>query len=171
MSSALQRPVVCVLAVRALGTEQFAVLLQRRTKAKDDTPYNGYMELPQGKVGRNESLTQAAQRELVEETGLTIRRFLAGGERAYATVAETSVLATSQPFVCVSDPVQNHIGLCMVVEVSGEPRSTKEASGHRWYGRTELDVLISAKNLFPLNVPMIRAFLDTSPEQEGEWHS
>ncbi|MFJ8493435.1 NUDIX domain-containing protein [Streptomyces sp. NPDC094038] len=171
MSPALQRPVVCILAVRPHGATGFEVLLQRRTKTKDDTPYNGYLELPQGKVNRNESLMQAAHRELAEETGLTIRRFLVGGEQAFRSVAETSVMATSQPFVCVSDSVQNHIGLCVIVEVSGDLLVTKEASGHRWYSPGELETVIATNGLFPLNVPMVRRFLDTSPETEDAWLS
>ncbi|MER6104207.1 NUDIX hydrolase [Streptomyces sp. NPDC001832] len=164
MSHALQRPVVCILAVRPRGSGGFEVLLQRRTKANDDTPYNGFLELPQGKVNRNESLTQAARRELAEEAGLKVLRFLAGGD-AHAFVAETSELAASQPFVCVTDTMQNHIGLCVIAEITGDAQATSEASGHRWYDRHELEKLIAAKRLFPLNVPMLRKFLDTAPDE------
>ncbi|MFH8520372.1 NUDIX hydrolase [Streptomyces gelaticus] len=160
MSHALQRPVVCILAVRPSGTRGTEVLLQRRTKENDDTPYNGCLELPQGKVNQNESLTQAARRELAEESGLQIRRFLVGGD-AHASVAETSELAASQPFVCVTDTLQNHIGLCVIAEITGDAQATSEASGHHWYGRHELETLIAAKKLFPLNVPMLRKFLDS----------
>jgi 8-oxo-dGTP pyrophosphatase MutT (NUDIX family) len=162
MPRALQRPVVCVLAVRACACEGYEVLLQSRAKPDDDTPYNGFLELPQGKVEANETLTEAAHRELREETGLTVTRFLVGGESGAASGVETSVLTTSHPLVCVTDAAQNHLGLCVVVEVSGEFQETAEASGHAWFTPSELVSLLSQSRIFPLNAPMVRAFLDSA---------
>jgi 8-oxo-dGTP diphosphatase len=162
MPRALQRPVVCILAVRARACEGYELLLQSRVKPDDDTPYNGYLELPQGKVEANETLSDAVHRELREETGLTVTRFLAGGESGAASGVETSVLTTSQPLICVTDSAQNHIGLGVVVEVSGEFQETAEADGHAWFTPGELVSLLPGSRIFPLNVPMVRAFLDSA---------
>ena len=66
-----QRLVICILGVR--GTpEGRRLLLQRRHKVNEDTPYDGYIELPQGKVEAGESLVDAARRELREEAKLEL---------------------------------------------------------------------------------------------------
>ncbi|MFJ2832848.1 NUDIX hydrolase [Streptomyces sp. NPDC087263] len=116
-------------------------------------------------VLQNETLTAAVHRKLREETGLTVTRFLVGGESGSASGVETSVLMTSHPLVCVTDSAQNHIGLCVVVEMSGESQETAEATGHAWFTPSELVSLLPQSRILPLNIPMVRAFLDSAADK------
>jgi 8-oxo-dGTP pyrophosphatase MutT (NUDIX family) len=92
----LQRPIVCVVVVR-----DALVLLQRRTKSVDDTPYRGLWELPQGKIEKGESLQQAARRELKEETGLDVSEVLSGQVLEATQFGPHSRLSAIRPALCV----------------------------------------------------------------------
>jgi 8-oxo-dGTP pyrophosphatase MutT (NUDIX family) len=157
-----QRPIVCIIAVDP-SAEPLRVLLQRRTKADDDTPYGGCFELPQGKVNRNESLDEAARRELFEETGLELARLICGGESSFHEGGwESSSLYTAHPLICVVDTVQNHLGMAVVAEVRGRCRETAEATQHQWLTLDEISDLISQGTVFPINVPMLEEFFKLS---------
>lgn len=139
------------------------VLFQRREKAIDDTPYNGRFELPQGKVNRNESLEQAARRELLEETNLSLHGLLSGQESSYSERTwPTSHLLVSRPLICVVDTVQNHLGIAVVAAVQGAAGNTPEATQHQWLTFAEIAILLKEDLIFPLNVPMIEEFMRTS---------
>ncbi|WP_167493129.1 NUDIX hydrolase [Micromonospora ureilytica] len=154
-----QRPIICIIATDT-GSQPQRVLLQRRVKSRDDTPYSGYFELPQGKVNHNESLEGAARRELSEETGLDLGPLLAGGESPYdAGSWKTSNLLTSHPLICVADTIQNHLGIAVVAEVQGTPYATSEAAQHRWCTFTEVTNLVNRRAIFPLNIPMLQEFM------------
>jgi len=64
-----QYPLRPLLGVGALIFRRRCVLLVERGKA----PLKGYWSLPGGLVETGESLEQAIQREVLEETGLTVR--------------------------------------------------------------------------------------------------
>lgn len=153
-----QRLVICVLAVRdAPGGRR--LLLQRRHKVNDDTPYTGYIELPQGKVEAGESLIDAARRELREESGLALLSPILGGEARFVS-SPTSDLWISHPLICVADRIQNHVGVGIVVSVSGNPSHTREADNQRWYSDVEVRRLLASGWIFPLNRPMLIEYLE-----------
>lgn len=157
-----QRPVVCVLAVRLDDQGNPLILLQRRQKIFDDTPFKGYWEMPQGRVDKNETISDAAKRELWEETGLEIRRFLRGGESAFPYIDRSkSILTFSNPLICVVDSASNFFAICVVVETGGNPQRTPEARNHRWCDSTTIRSMIEAGRIFPLNLPMLTEFLES----------
>ncbi|MEU4408651.1 NUDIX hydrolase [Streptosporangium sp. NPDC023963] len=153
-----QRPVVSIIPVRNIGTD-IQILLQRRSKESDDTPYDGYLELPQGKVKAGENLTDAAQRELQEESGLRIERFIVGAEHSVVTDEAASDLFSFNPLICVFDREQNHLGIAVVVTVRGEASATSEAVGHEWHSIKELPFILANEPVFPLNRAMIAEFM------------
>jgi 8-oxo-dGTP pyrophosphatase MutT (NUDIX family) len=140
------------------------ILLQRRQKIFDDTPFKGYWEMPQGRVDRNETISEAAKRELREEAGLVIRRFLRGGESSFPYGDPgNSALTYSDPLTCVVDSVSNFFAVCVVVETEGDPQKTPEARNHRWCDSSAVRSMIESGIVFPLNVPMLTEFLDKHP--------
>ncbi len=69
MSNSAEYPDLPRLAVGAVVVHQGRILLVRRAKA----PAKGLWAIPGGSVNLGETLQQAAEREILEETGLTIR--------------------------------------------------------------------------------------------------
>jgi ADP-ribose pyrophosphatase YjhB (NUDIX family) len=156
-----QRPVISLIAIRQTDGS-LEVLLQTRNKCDDDTPYHGYFELPQGKIEARENITDAATRELREETGLELNGIRFGQEEVFRVPERTSEIFISRPLICVTDRVQNHIALAIVVKVSGEVSPTREASQHRWVTLDQLRQVFEHDQIFPLNRPMIEEFLRNS---------
>jgi len=153
----VQRLVVSVLAIRGQLPNR-EILLQRRSKENDDTPYTGYLELPQGKVEAGESILAAAQREMAEETGLRITRIIYGAEEQMAA-GEHSDLHISWPLVCVADRIQNHFAVAVVAFVAGDPDASAEADSHAWYADEEVRQFMDRRVVFPLNRPMLAEYL------------
>jgi 8-oxo-dGTP pyrophosphatase MutT (NUDIX family) len=154
-----QRPIISLIVVRERDGK-LEVLLQRRHKSNDDTPYDGYLELPQGKIEAGENLTDAASRELSEETGLTLDQVLIGSEIPVPTEG-TSDLFIAHPLLCVADRCQNHLGIAFVVRARGQTKATREASHHSWHSLDHLRTVLEQERVFPLNRPMIAAFIES----------
>jgi 8-oxo-dGTP pyrophosphatase MutT (NUDIX family) len=152
-----QRLIICILGVRETP-EGRKLLLQRRHKVNEDTPYDGYIELPQGKVKAGESLFDAARRELREEAGIALLSPVLGAETRFGSTP-TSDLWISHPLICVADRLQNHVGIGIVASVSGTPTHTLEADNQRWYSDEEVRRLLVSGRIFPLNRPMLAEYL------------
>lgn len=159
----MQRPVLSLLALTDTTVGR-KVLLQKRNKKRDDTPYSGYLELPQGRISESESVASFAAFKLQNETGLEITKYLVGGESHWPISQESSSLYVSTPFCCVADVVQNHFAIGIVVLVAGKVRNTADAEDHRWYGVQGITEALAIGSVFPLNVPILRRLVDCAAE-------
>ncbi|MFN8548902.1 MAG: NUDIX domain-containing protein [Candidatus Eisenbacteria bacterium] len=111
------------------------ILLQRREKPDR---YRGRLELPGGRVRMDESLVDAVAREVLEESGLTVRRvFPEGVERSdcFGASARASIPLVVAEAMTPSGLVVGHYFAC---EAEGEPRATVEGSEHQWLTLDEL---------------------------------
>lgn len=130
-----------------------SVLLQRRRSSDE---FDGLLELPQGRVERGEVIYRAAARELKEETGLELISL--SGHDGEPIASDVSGQALN-PIACVIDEVHNYAGVVFVATARGDAHDTAEASGHAWRSVDDLRSLVVSGRLFPLNVPMISAYL------------
>jgi 8-oxo-dGTP pyrophosphatase MutT (NUDIX family) len=154
-----QRPVVSIIIERA-SPRGPTVLLQQRNKAGDR--FAGWLELPQGRLECGDALFVAAAREVAEETGLTLRS-LRDARGVDLKVHPNPFRIV--PVACVLDVENNYLGMAFIGEAIGTPRNTDEAVAHRWVEVRDLRVVVSGRGVFPLNVPMIEAYLQIAEQR------
>jgi 8-oxo-dGTP diphosphatase len=110
------------LAVGAVILHEDRVLLVRRGKP----PRQGKWAVPGGKVEAGETLRQAAEREVREETGVEIR----AGEVVHVFELLDRDGDTLRFLYVIIDLLAEYLG--------GEPRAADDASDARWFGAEEL---------------------------------
>ena len=123
MADARAYPARPFLAVSAAIVRDGHVLVVRRARP----PANGLFSLPGGVVEAGETLHQALQREVMEETGITIEPVaLAGFRETISRDAE--------------DRVERHFVILPFAArwVAGEPRLNDELAEARWVRPAEL---------------------------------
>ena len=111
-----RNPVLAVAAV--IWNDQREVLLIRRTKE----PRKGQWSLPGGKVEFGESIEDAARREVLEETGLTVA--LLGVAGIAETILDASAGAADVHFVLIDYSAR---------VVSGEAKAASDAADATWF--------------------------------------
>lgn len=113
-----------ILAVGTVVFHHDRVLLVRRAKA----PSAGLWAVPGGRVELGETLQHAAERELLEETGVVVR----AGKPVYAFDAIERDAAGRVLFhYAVVDLLATYI--------SGKPRAMDDAAEARWIAAPDLD--------------------------------
>ena len=126
-------PTAPVPAVGAVVLHDGAVLLVRRGKA----PARGVWAVPGGRVELGETLAQAAEREVREETGVSVR----AGEPVWSfdSVIRDEEGRVSYHYVIV-DLLADYL--------SGEPRASDDALEARWVRPEDFpDLLVSRPTL------------------------
>jgi ADP-ribose pyrophosphatase YjhB (NUDIX family) len=125
-------PVRPYLAVSAAVIRDDRVLVVRRARS----PAKGLFTLPGGAVELGETLEQAVEREIREETDLSIAPIGLAGYREVVTRD-------------ADDRVERHfVILCFAARwVAGEPRLNEELSEARWLRSAELTGLAMTEGL------------------------
>lgn len=154
--STLQHPIVSIIVERVTGDGP-EILIQRRRKQGD--PYDGVLELPQGGIEQQESLFEAAARELLEETGMRLRSLQDNRGHSLSVSRESHAF---RPLACVHDVQNDFIGIAFVGQADGSPRDTPEADRHHWINVRELPAMLERERIFPLNLPMIQEYIRTA---------
>ena len=123
MADARAYPARPFLAVSAAIVRDGHVLVVRRARP----PANGLFSLPGGVVEAGETLHQALQREVMEETGITIEPVALAGFRE--TISRDG-----------EDRVERHFVILPFAArwIAGEPRLNEELSEARWVRPAEL---------------------------------
>jgi len=123
MSNLIQ-PVVAVGAV--VFRDDCVLLVKRR-----HPPNQGQWAIPGGKVNLGESLAEAAEREIREETGITIR----AGEPIYTfEVIQKDLQGKIQYHYVVTDLRADYL--------SGQPSSADDVTAAEWIDRKTFTTLI-----------------------------
>ncbi|MBW2356087.1 MAG: NUDIX hydrolase [Deltaproteobacteria bacterium] len=132
------------VAVGAVVVRHRQVLLVRRRKA----PARGLWAIPGGRVRLGESLRQAAEREILEETGLTIR-------------AGEPVLTFESIHRDDGGRVRFHYVIVDLAAeyVAGEIRPADDASDARWFSRDEI---MSQADVVPETRELVRRLFSDS---------
>lgn len=125
------------IAVGAVVFKDDGVLLVQRA----NPPSQGRWAIPGGSVGLGETLQQAAEREILEETGVVIR---AGGPIFVFDVIEPDDRGGVRFHYVIVDLSAQY--------VSGEPRAADDAADARWIKEAEL----AALNVNPTTRRMLR---------------
>ncbi|MEE4608548.1 MAG: NUDIX hydrolase [Desulfobacteraceae bacterium] len=141
MSDGSEYPDFPRVAVGAVVVRERQVLLVRRGKA----PARGLWAIPGGSVRLGESLRQAAERELLEETGLTIR-------------AGEPVLTFESIHRDDDGRVRFHYVIVDLAAeyVAGAVRSADDATDARWFSWAEI---VSEPNVVPKTRELIQRLL------------
>ena len=132
MADARAYPTRPFLAVSAAVVRDGQVLVVRRARP----PANGLFSLPGGVVEAGETLHQALQREVMEETGITIEPVALAGFRE--TISRDG-----------EDRVERHFVILPFAArwIAGEPRLNEELSEARWVRPAELADLATTPGL------------------------
>jgi 8-oxo-dGTP diphosphatase len=125
-------PAAPILAVSAAIVRDGRVLIARRARA----PAHGIFTLPGGVVEVGETLEEAVQREILEETGLTIAPIALAGYRE--RIARDKNGAVAQHFVILPFAAR---------WLTGEPVLNEELAEARWMKPAELDGLATTEGL------------------------
>jgi ADP-ribose pyrophosphatase len=114
------------VAVGAVVFHDDAVLLVKRGKP----PGEGRWAIPGGSVRLGERLQAAAERELFEETGVTIR----AGQPilTFETIQRDAAGRVAYHYIIIDLEAQY---------VAGEPKAADDAADARWVSRTEISGL------------------------------
>lgn len=112
-----------IVGVGAVVVHEERVLLVQRAKA----PFAGLWCIPGGKVRYGESLQEAAEREIQEETGITIK----AGQPVYA-------------FDVIDIESGNHPCHYVVIDlqadyISGDPQPRDDVLAAAWFDKDEID--------------------------------
>jgi ADP-ribose pyrophosphatase len=137
-------PAAPVLGTGAIVRRDDAVLLVRRA----NPPYAGEWAIPGGRVQLGETLKAAAEREILEETGVRIR----AGDPAYT-------------FEYIERDTERVLYHYVVVDlfgtfVEGEPKAGDDAAEAAWVALNEMDAL-------PVNAETRRALATVFPDLAG----
>lgn len=121
----MSNPVKSIPGVGAVVFKDDKILLVKRRYA----PNAGQWAIPGGKIKPGETLQLAAEREIVEETGITIKAQQAF--YSFDVIHDTDV-----------DNIQHYMVFDVVAEyISGSPVANSDAAEARWISRKELKSL------------------------------
>ena len=112
-----------IVGVGAVVIHEDRVLLVKRGQA----PFQGKWCIPGGKVRYGETLQQAAEREIEEETGITIK----AGEPVYVfDTIDTDSGEQSYHYVVID---------LQADYISGDPQARDDVLDAAWFGKDDID--------------------------------
>jgi 8-oxo-dGTP diphosphatase len=143
------------------------IFMQTRWKPQASPTYLGVLEIPAGGIDGYENAYDAVKREVNEETGLIITRFIDDEQTPvmYARPGDASI--AFRPFLCQQVLETNGglpwVGFVFRCEAEGEiVMQSTEAKDPRWVSVEELDGIIrtTPEKIFSLQLATLRYYID-----------
>lgn len=166
-STPIPRAVVSAIIEKIENGKRY-VFMQTRWKPQASPTYLGVFEIPAGGIDGYENVYDSIKREVAEETGLRITRFIDDFQTPimYARPGDASI--AFRPFICQQVLETNGglpwVGFVFRCEATGTiSMQTTEAKDPRWMSIDELDDLLrrAPENVFSLQVATLRYYVDT----------
>ncbi|QQS19444.1 NUDIX domain-containing protein [Candidatus Saccharibacteria bacterium] len=168
IDSSTSNPRVVVSAIiEKVEDGMWFVFMQTRWKPQASPTYLGVFEIPAGGIDGYENVYDSVKREVKEETGLEIIRFIDDFQTpvTYARLGDSSI--AFRPFICQQVLETNGglpwVGFVFRCEATGTiSMQTSEAKDPRWVSIDELDELLnkSPEKIFSLHVATLKYYVD-----------
>lgn len=144
------------LLVRETDGEK-QLIIQLRKKPGEPEVY----ELPGGRINEYEGIVDGLKREVLEETGLTVKT-IRGEQGAIITKGNSFTMECIKPFSAyqtLEGPVDS-FGLHFICEVEGELLTQGDDTADiHWAGKEEIQALIDAHRFLEVDLPAVLLFL------------
>ncbi|MGK4593971.1 methyltransferase domain-containing protein [Amycolatopsis sp. w19] len=151
--------VVSVVPVKWTVDGLCVYVQERRASGVKEPEFFGSVEFPQGHVEGVESIEAAASREVAEEAGLQVRRFIYPSERVRDAIREERGITTESLYpwqVVITRGRLRFLSIVVVAEVDELPKSEGSIDNRgRWYSTEEYAEVAKATFVYPLNRPML----------------
>jgi len=139
------------------------ILLQRRKKRYEEPVYCDSWELPQGKSEKGSFGRDTIAQELKDETNLELEKI--SEINSIHNIKDPifhDQIEVIKPLICVrSTGGTDFLALAIVISASGNPNSIDIDRGYQWTSVKDLRRLLEGESVYPLNRPMIEAYLST----------
>jgi len=147
--------------------DKLYIFIQTRWKPQTSPTYTGMLEIPAGGVEPYENIYDAVCREVKEETGLTVTKFINNFESEISENRIGDKNHVFSPFICQQSLKTKGglpwVGLVFRCQVTGEIIPQKEeVRDPRWINIDELKDLLEkhSETIFPLQYPVLKYYLD-----------
>jgi 8-oxo-dGTP diphosphatase len=163
----MPRAVVSAIIEKIENGERY-VFVQTRWKPQASPTYLGVLEIPVGGIDSYENAYDAIRREVREETGLEITRFVDDEQTPVMESRPGDTSIAFRPFLCQQALETNGglpwVGFVFRCEAEGEiTMEPSEAKDPRWITIDELDGILTKtpEQVFSLQVATLRYYIDT----------
>lgn len=144
------------------------IFVQTRWKPEASPTYLGVLEIPAGGIDSYENVYDAIRREVQEETGLEITRFIDDEHTPIMEMRPGDTSIAFRPFLCQQVLETNGglpwVGFVFRCEAAGTiTMEPTEAKDPRWMSIDELDELLTSHpdQIFSLQIATLRYYIDT----------
>lgn len=168
MTTDQPRPYAVVSAIiEKIEDGQRYIFIQTRWKPQASPHYLGLLEIPAGGVDSYENVYDAIRREVREETGLEINRFIDDDQTPAMEARPGDTSFAFRPFLCQQALETNGglpwVGFFFRCEATGTIiMQPSEAKDPRWITIDELDKILTKtpEKIFSLQVATLRYYID-----------
>lgn len=172
MSADTPNPCVVVSAIiEKVEDGKRYIFVQTRWKPRVSPTYLGMLEIPAGGIDSYENAYDAIRREVREETGLEVTRFIDDEQTAVMYTRPGDASIAFRPFLCQQVLETNGglpwVGFVFRCEATGTIRmQNSEAKDPRWMSIDELDEMLCAEpeKIFSLQFATLRYYVDKTKQ-------
>lgn len=133
------------------------LIIQLRNRAGEREVY----ELPGGRINEYEKMVDGLRREIMEETGLTVKA-IRGEQDSVITTGSSFSMECIKPYASyqtIEGPVDS-FGVYFLCEAEGKPQKEGDDSADvHWAGLDEVQKVIDEKRFSEIDLPAVLMFL------------